>query len=71
VTIVNAWVDPYKQMKCPLQPQMVLEPFDKWAIDFVGPINPPSRRHSYILVCTDYVTKWMEEKALSTTTEQQ
>jgi hypothetical protein len=48
-----------------LQPQMVLEPFEKWAIDFVGPINPPSHRHSYILICTDYVTKWMEEKGTS------
>jgi hypothetical protein len=53
----------------PLQPHMVLEPFYKWAIDFVGPINPPSHWHSYILVCTNYVTKWMEEKALLATTE--
>jgi hypothetical protein len=54
----------------PLQPQMVLEPFEKWAIDFVGPINPSSHRHSYILICTDYVTKWMEEKSLPTATKQ-
>ena len=47
-----------------LQPQMVLEPFEKWAIDFVGPINPPSCQHSYILICTFYVTKLMEEKEL-------
>jgi hypothetical protein len=44
-----------------------LEPFDKWTIDFVGPINPPSCRHPHILVCTYYVTQWMEEKTLSTT----
>ena len=25
----------------PLQPQLVVEPFDRWALDFVGPINPP------------------------------
>ena len=27
----------------PLQPQLVVEPFDRWALDFVGPINPPSK----------------------------
>jgi hypothetical protein len=26
----------------PIQPQVVLYPFERWAMDFVGPINPPS-----------------------------
>ena len=27
----------------PLQPQVLIEPFEKWALDFIGPINPPSK----------------------------
>ena len=53
-----------------LQPQIVLETFEKWALDFVGPINPSSRQKSYILIYTDYVTKWVEAKALTKATEQ-
>ena len=26
----------------PLKPQLVIEPFEQWALDFVGPINPSS-----------------------------
>eukprot|EP00253_Pinus_taeda_P029416 PITA_29416 len=44
----------------PLQPQVALEPFHKWGMDFNGPIDPPSRQKMYIIVCTDYLTKALE-----------
>eukprot|EP00253_Pinus_taeda_P017426 PITA_17426 len=53
----------------PLRPQVVIEPFERWALDFVGPINPPSNQRTYILVATEYVTKWVEAEALSRATE--
>ena len=47
-----------------LQTQLVVGPFDRWALDFIGPISPHSKQKAYILVCTDYMTKWVEYVAL-------
>jgi hypothetical protein len=47
----------------------MIETFEKWALHFVGPTSPMSRKKNYILVCTDYVTKWVEEKELFRATE--
>ena len=57
-------VQPNRLDQMHLQPQLVVEPFDRWALYFVGPINPHSRQKSYILVCTKYMTKWAEAVAL-------
>ena len=54
----------------PLQPQVTLEPFEKWGMDFIGPIDPPSGQKKYIIVCTDYLKKWVEKKAIKAITEQ-
>eukprot|EP00253_Pinus_taeda_P012893 PITA_12893 len=45
----------------PLNPQMTLQPFEKWAIDFVGPITPQGKTVArYIITATEYLTRWVE-----------
>jgi hypothetical protein len=39
---------PTKRNEIPLQPQVSLEPFDKWGMDFIGPIDPPSGKKKHI-----------------------
>ncbi|GJT88090.1 reverse transcriptase domain-containing protein [Tanacetum coccineum] len=43
----------------------VCEIFDVWGIDFMGPF-PSLRGNKYILVAVDYLSKWVEAKALPT-----
>ena len=52
----------------PMTPIMPLAPCEKWGIDFIGPFNPTSHpgRNRYILIATDYATKWAEAIATKT-----
>nr|GEW08905.1 reverse transcriptase domain-containing protein [Tanacetum cinerariifolium] len=39
--------------------------FNVWGVDFMGPL-PSSRGNKYILVAVDYLSKWVEARALPT-----
>ena len=44
---------------------MALQDFDKWAIDFIVPINPLGNKIGarYIITATDYVIRWAKAQA--------
>ena len=54
---------PRNQM--PQTPILIVEIFDVWGIDFMGPF-PSSNGFLYILLAVDYVSKWVEAKATKT-----
>ncbi|XP_038711641.1 uncharacterized protein LOC120005855 [Tripterygium wilfordii] len=54
-----------RRNEMPLNSILVVEMFDVWGIDFMGPF-PPSYGYTYILVAVDYVSKWVEALATRT-----
>jgi len=61
---------PTPKDEMPLQPQVTFKPFEKWGMEFVGPINPPLKQKSYIIVSTNYLTKWEKTKAIKVATKE-
>jgi hypothetical protein len=53
---------PSRKDEIPLRLQVTLQVFDNWAIDFVGLINPLTRRSGdrYIITTKKYLTRWDE-----------
>jgi len=57
------------RMEMPLHVSLPLVPFEKWGIDYVGEVHPHSSKGmAYIVVATEYLTKWAEAKAVKTDT---
>ncbi|BBN69597.1 transposable element gene [Prunus dulcis] len=54
-----------RRNEMPLNNILVVELFDVWGIDFMGPF-PSSFGYIYILVAVDYVSKWVEAIATRT-----
>jgi ribonuclease HI len=47
-------------------------PFRGWGLDFVGKIHPPSSKgHCFVIVATDYFTKWTEAIPLKNMTHRE
>jgi hypothetical protein len=84
-TVLNDCFRYYKDCEsCPkfrdvqLAPAAMLHPIIKpwlfrgWALDFVGQIHPASsKRHRFVLVATDYFTKWTEVVSLKNMTHRE
>ena len=47
-----------------LHPISVKHIFHRWGIDLVGPLQLTARGNKYIVVATEYLTKWVEAKAI-------
>jgi hypothetical protein len=54
-----------KRNMMPLNPILIVEIFDVWGINFMGPF-PNSFGFLYILVAVDYMSKWVEAVACKT-----
>ena len=61
--------NPVKITRAPLIPMPIVEePFDRIAIDVVGPLPQSESGNRFIVVCSDYLTRWPEAFAVPDTT---
>jgi len=58
VQSAKTWAAYPVEMRC-LTPILIVEIFDVWGINFMGPF-PNSHGFEYILITVDYVSKWIE-----------
>ena len=49
---------PSRRDELPLNPQVSLQPYEKWVIDFVGPGKKMGAQ--YIIIATEYLTRWVD-----------
>ncbi|XP_052197300.1 uncharacterized protein LOC127804473 [Diospyros lotus] len=49
-----------------LQPTLQPIPFAQWGLDILGPFARAAGQRKFLLVATDYFTKWIEAEALAT-----
>lgn len=55
---------PRKKQRSPLQIDVVGAPFERVAVDILGPLPKTDRNNQYVLVLMDYFTKWPEALAI-------
>ncbi|KAI5313167.1 hypothetical protein L3X38_042341 [Prunus dulcis] len=56
----------------PMNPVVKPWPFKGWAMDLISKIYPASsKQECFIVVATDYFTKWVEAKLVKSTTSQE
>ncbi|KAI5317441.1 hypothetical protein L3X38_037148 [Prunus dulcis] len=59
-------------LSVPMNPVVKPWPFRGWAMDLIGKIYPASsKQHCFIIVATDYFTKWVKAKPVKSTTSQE
>ena len=52
-----------------IQPIFQPSPFAQWGLDILGPFRMASAQRKFLLVATDYFTKWVEAQSLATITK--
>ena len=50
----------YAYNPTPLHPLPIVDVFERWHMDILGPLTPSTEGYKYILVCTDWMSRWVE-----------